>query len=117
MAFDFGGVERAVGLIDQIVGRQNAAAAQMQRLVEVGALRSDDADGLSWHAVPENKNPVGRKRELGGSRFSGIYKRPQSELKSARLKGFQRLQTIPSRHRKVNETRRLCPFDAGRQVC
>jgi hypothetical protein len=33
-----GGVERAVGLIDQIVGRQNAAAAQMQRLVKVGAL-------------------------------------------------------------------------------
>jgi hypothetical protein len=33
-----GGVERAVGLIDQIVGRQNAAAAQMQRLVEVGAV-------------------------------------------------------------------------------
>jgi len=32
----------------------------------------------------KNKNPVGRKRELGGSRFSCIYKRPQSELKSAR---------------------------------
>jgi hypothetical protein len=31
----------------------------------------------------KTKNPVGRKRELGGSRFSCIYKRPQSELKSA----------------------------------
>jgi len=34
----FGGVERAVGLVDQIVGRQNAATAKVQRLVEVGAL-------------------------------------------------------------------------------
>lgn len=33
-----GGVERAVGLVDQIVGRQSATAAQVQRLVEVGAL-------------------------------------------------------------------------------
>jgi len=33
-----GSIERAVGLVDQIVGRQNSAAAQMQRLVEVGAL-------------------------------------------------------------------------------
>jgi len=55
----------------------------------------------------KTKNPVGRKRELGGSRFSCIYKRPQSELKSARLKVFQRLQTIPSGHRKVNERRAL----------
>jgi len=43
----------------------------------------------------KNKNPVGRKRELGGSRFSCIYKRPQSELKSARLKHF----SVPGRYR------------------
>jgi len=55
----------------------------------------------------KNKNPVGRKRELGGSRFSCIYKRPQSELKSARLTYCQRLQTIPSRPPKVNETKAL----------
>jgi hypothetical protein len=63
---------------------------------------------LSWHAVPEKqKTQLAEKRELGGSRFSCIYKRPQSELKSARLTCFQRLQTIPSRLPKVNETKAL----------
>ncbi|MCK6389971.1 MAG: hypothetical protein L6Q40_02960, partial [Azonexus sp.] len=34
-------------------------------------------------SVPENKKPSWPKRELGGPRFSCIYQRPQSELKSA----------------------------------
>jgi hypothetical protein len=29
----------------------------VQGLVEMGVPRFDDADGLSWHAVPENKKP------------------------------------------------------------
>jgi len=52
-----GGIERTVGLVDQIVGRQNTAAAELQCVVEMSALRLHDADGLSWHAVPANKKP------------------------------------------------------------
>jgi hypothetical protein len=54
------------------------------------ALRLDDADGLSRHDAPENKKPSWPKRELGGSRFSCIFKRPQSEYKSALPDDFGR---------------------------
>ena len=40
----FCAVERAVGLIDQIEGRQHTASLQRKRLGEVRALRGDDAD-------------------------------------------------------------------------
>jgi len=65
----------------------------------------------------KTKTQLAEKRELGGSRFSCIYKRPQSELKSAPLKCFQRLQTIPSRALKVNETNDLCNDGGGFKFC
>jgi len=63
----------------------------MQRLVEVGALRFDGADRLSWHAIPENK-----KTQLAINAnwvvpvLAVFIQRPQSELKSAPLQASQR---------------------------
>jgi len=51
---------------------------------------------------------VNSSGELGGSRFSCILRRPQSELKSAQLMYFQHHQTIPSGETKVNVTICLC---------
>ncbi|UCV28671.1 hypothetical protein [Ferribacterium limneticum] len=65
----------------------------------------------------KTKTQLAEKRELGGSRFSCIYKRPQSELKSAPLKCFQRLRTIPSRAAKVNKTNALCSDGGGVKFC
>src|SRR5574343_275194 len=53
----FRSVERAVGLVDEVVGRQNAAAAQMQRFAEMGALCGDGANRMSWHAGPKKTKP------------------------------------------------------------
>jgi hypothetical protein len=58
----------------------------VQRLVEMGAPRFDDADGLSWHGVPENKKPgwpTNANRAVPV--LAEFVKRPQAELKSARL--------------------------------
>jgi hypothetical protein len=64
----------------------------MQWLVEVGALRLDGADRLSWHAIPENK-----KTQLAINAnwvvpvLAVFIQRPQSELKSAPLRCLQRV--------------------------
>jgi len=51
----------------------------------------------------KTKTQLAEKRELGGSRFSCICMRPQSEFKSAPLKCFQLVRTIPRGAAKVNE--------------
>lgn len=68
------GVERAVGLVDELVARQGFAAAKAQRLVEMRQLRRDDSDGLGLDhdRQAETKNPAGSKRGLGRPRFSRI---------------------------------------------
>jgi hypothetical protein len=40
----FGGIERAVGFIDEVEGGQHAAALQLKWLAELRALRSDETD-------------------------------------------------------------------------
>ncbi len=40
----FCGVERAVGFVHQVEGRQHAAAPELEGLIEVRALRFDGAD-------------------------------------------------------------------------
>ena len=46
-AFDRVRVERAVGLVGELVLRQHLAAGERQRRVEAGALRDDGADGAT----------------------------------------------------------------------
>ena len=64
----------------------------MQRLVEVGALWLDGADGLSWHAVPEKqKTQLAENANWVVPVLAEFVSRPQSELKSARLAQSQHL--------------------------
>src|SRR5690606_28477738 len=76
------GVERAVGLDHELVGRQYRAAAQRQGLVEPVGLGRGDHDGISL-AGSENEKPGAAKRQTGHLPFSGISKAPAIRNKSA----------------------------------
>jgi hypothetical protein len=63
-----GGVEGAIGLVDQVILGQHATALEGERVAEVGRLRHHDSDGLLFFHlsfVPETKNPAGERSLTG----------------------------------------------------
>ena len=79
----FGGIQRAVGLINQVEGRHDGAAAQFERRVEMGALRLDDAHaaGFVVHVFAQKLTRSARADRVNFPTLAlaVFIKRPQAE--------------------------------------
>ena len=74
------GVERAIGLKHQLVGRQLRAALQQQGFVETARLGRDDQRNLprAMQGLYTRKNPAPQGARPGVSPLAAFVKRPQS---------------------------------------